>query len=165
MGGDRDGSGQNSLMMHAAQLSNAQPVWMLLWPKDLFFWNESNPAKKCWFVLWLCSPNWSCACAISRGGFGLDIPPSEFEREFGSDTLRCLSVGLQVDPLICRGSKYMKTISESGATGPERSWLRHALLSIWAAALLGLAACANQSGANDTMPWYERTPVSASPPR
>src|SRR5215472_564334 len=68
MGGDRDASGQNSLMMHAARLSNAQPAWMLLWPKDLFFWDESNPAKKCWFVLWLCLPNWSSASILTNTG-------------------------------------------------------------------------------------------------
>ena len=46
MGGDRDGSGQNSLMMHAAQLSNAQPAWMLLWPKDLFFLERIQSGKE-----------------------------------------------------------------------------------------------------------------------
>jgi hypothetical protein len=29
------------------------------WPKDLPFWNEFKPAKKCWSVLWLCLPKWS----------------------------------------------------------------------------------------------------------
>ena len=57
----------------------------------------------------------------------------------------------------------MKTISsENNANGPERSWLQRALLLIGAAILLSLNACANQSG---TMPWYERTPASATPMR
>ena len=29
-------------MMRAARLSNARPVWTLLWPKDLPFWNETG---------------------------------------------------------------------------------------------------------------------------
>jgi hypothetical protein len=62
-------------------------------------------------------------------------------------------------------SKFMKTTSESNATDPESSWLRRALLPIGFTALLGVSACANQSGANGTMPWYERTPVSATPHR
>ena len=33
-------------MMRAARLSNARPVWTLLWPKDLPFWNEFKPAKE-----------------------------------------------------------------------------------------------------------------------
>ena len=41
-------------MMRAARLSNARRVWTLRWPKDLPFWNEFKPAKKCWSVLWLC---------------------------------------------------------------------------------------------------------------
>src|SRR5215471_8134519 len=68
MGGDRDAGGQNSLMMRAAQLSNAQPAWMLLWPKDLLSWNEFNPAKKCWYVLWPCSRNWSSALILTNTG-------------------------------------------------------------------------------------------------
>ena len=32
--------------MRAAQLSNARPVWVLLWPKDLLYWNEFDLAKK-----------------------------------------------------------------------------------------------------------------------
>jgi hypothetical protein len=32
-------------MMRAARLSNARPVWTLLWPKDLPFWNEFKPAR------------------------------------------------------------------------------------------------------------------------
>jgi hypothetical protein len=62
-------------------------------------------------------------------------------------------------------SKFVQTICESSASGPESSWLRGALLPFGAVALLSLTACANQSGANGTMPWYERTPVSASPAR
>jgi hypothetical protein len=38
---------QFELMRRAARLSNARPVWTLLWPKDLPFWNEFKPAKKC----------------------------------------------------------------------------------------------------------------------
>jgi len=63
--------------------------------------------------------------------------------------------------------KFVQTVCESSASGPERSWLRRALLPMGAAAaLLSLTACASQNGANaKPMPWYERTPVSASPPR
>ena len=60
----------------------------------------------------------------------------------------------------------VQTICESSASGPESSWLRGALLLIGTVALLSLTACANQNGANSKpMPWYERTPVSAAPPR
>jgi len=59
-------------------------------------------------------------------------------------------------------SKFVQTICESSASGPESSWLRGALLLIGAVALLSLTACANQSGANGKpMPWYERTPAAA----
>jgi hypothetical protein len=60
-------------------------------------------------------------------------------------------------------SNFAQTIC---ASGPESSWSRGALLLIGAVALLSLTACANQNGANGKpMPWYERTPVSAVPPR
>jgi hypothetical protein len=63
-------------------------------------------------------------------------------------------------------SKFMEIICESSASRPKRSWLRRGLLLIGAVALLSLTACANQNGANgQPMPWYERTPVSAAPPR
>jgi hypothetical protein len=62
-------------------------------------------------------------------------------------------------------SKPMKTINKNSVSGPEVSWLQFALLTIRAAALLSLTACANQNGTNGTMPWYERTPVAGPPPR
>jgi hypothetical protein len=46
MGGDRGASGQNSLTIHAARLSNAQPAWMPLWPKDLFFLERIQVGKE-----------------------------------------------------------------------------------------------------------------------
>jgi hypothetical protein len=62
-------------------------------------------------------------------------------------------------------SKFVQTTCESSASG-AKSWLRGALLLIGAVALFSLTACANQNGANGKpMPWYERTPASAAPPR
>jgi hypothetical protein len=46
MGDDRVASEPNSLMMHAAQPSNAQPAWMLRWPKDLPPWIEIQAGKE-----------------------------------------------------------------------------------------------------------------------
>jgi hypothetical protein len=45
MGDDRDASEPNSLMMHAARPSNAQPARMPRWPKDLPLWIAFKPAK------------------------------------------------------------------------------------------------------------------------
>jgi hypothetical protein len=46
MGGVRDASGQNSLMMRAAQRSNAQPAWMLLWPAKGFASSQRTQSGK-----------------------------------------------------------------------------------------------------------------------
>ena len=43
-------------------------AWMLRWPKDLLFCNEFNPAKQCWFALWLCLPN--CSNVLIPSNFG-----------------------------------------------------------------------------------------------
>jgi four helix bundle protein len=37
-------------------------------PKDLPFWNEFKPAKKCWSVSWLCLPNWSSDSILTSAG-------------------------------------------------------------------------------------------------
>ena len=36
--------------------------------QDLFYWNEFNPAKKCWYVLWPCLRNWSSALILTNTG-------------------------------------------------------------------------------------------------
>jgi hypothetical protein len=63
-------------MMHAVGLSNAQPAWMLLWPQDLFRWNEFNPAKKYWSVLWRCLPSWPSASIVTNTGWARAHQPN-----------------------------------------------------------------------------------------
>ena len=90
-----------------------------------------------------------------------------------SDVVRCTALSKKIADDLPISMKKLSapamipaTISERRARGPERSRLRRALLPIGTAALLSLTGCANQSGANgQAVPWYQRTPVSAAPPR
>src|SRR6516165_6897866 len=68
MGGDRDASVQNFLMMHVARRSNARLVWTLRWPKDLPFCNEFNLAKQCCSASLLCLPNCSSVLILNNSG-------------------------------------------------------------------------------------------------